>query len=78
MTMRRIMRSLAGVTAGTGVLALSLWAIAADWGKPLGGTYDGADGKPRPVAPAPAELSPDERATMAVFERATKSVVFIA
>ena len=72
------MRRLAGVTAGTGVLALSLWAIAADWGKPLGGTYDGADGKPRPVAPAPAELSPDERATMAVFERATKSVVFIA
>jgi S1-C subfamily serine protease len=78
MGMRRVMRRLAGVTAGTGVLALSLWAIAADWGKPLGGTYDGADGKPRPVAPAPAELSPDERATMAVFERATKSVVFIA
>jgi S1-C subfamily serine protease len=78
MTMRRVMRSLAGVMAGTGVLALSLWAIAADWGKPLGGTYDGADGKPRPVAPAPAELSPDERATMTVFERATKSVVFIA
>jgi len=78
MSMRRVMRRFAGVTAGTGVLALSLWAMAADWGKPLGGTYDGADGKPRPVAPAPAELGPDERATMAVFERATKSVVFIA
>jgi len=78
MSMRRDMRRFAGVTAGTGVLALSLWAMAADWGKPLGGTYDGADGKPRPVAPAPAELGPDERATMAVFERATKSVVFIA
>jgi len=76
--MRRVMRRLAGVMAGASVLALSLWAIAADWGKPLGGTYDGADGKPRPVAPAPAELGPDERATMAVFERATKSVVFIA
>jgi len=60
------------------VLAFTLSAGAADWGKPLGGTYDGADGKPRPVTPAPAELSPDERATMAVFEQATKSVVFIA
>jgi S1-C subfamily serine protease len=53
-------------------------ATASDWGKPLGGGYDGAEGKPRPVSPGPAELSPDERATMAVFERATKSVVFIA
>ncbi|MBI3357833.1 MAG: trypsin-like peptidase domain-containing protein, partial [Nitrospirae bacterium] len=51
---------------------------AAEWGNPLGGSYDGLEGKPRPVAPAPAELGPDERATMAVFERATKSVVFIA
>lgn len=78
MSLRRIMRSLAGMTAGASVLALSLWAMAADWGKPLGGTYDGAEGKPRAVTPAPAELSPDERATIAVFERATKSVVFIA
>ncbi|MCC6139385.1 MAG: trypsin-like peptidase domain-containing protein [Nitrospira sp.] len=59
-------------------LAASPIVMAADWGKPLGGAYEGADGKPRPVTPAPAELSPDERATMAVFERATKSVVFIA
>ena len=51
---------------------------AADWGKPLGPRYDGDEVRPRPVAPAPAELSPDERATMAVFERATKSVVFIS
>lgn len=50
----------------------------AEWGKPLGAGYDGAEVKPRPVTPAPAELGPDERATMAVFERATKSVVFIA
>ena len=76
--MRRIMRSLVCAAAGAAVLACGAWAVAAEWGKPLGGTYDGADGKPRPVAPAPAELSPDERATMAVFERATKSVVFIA
>ena len=53
-------------------------AQAAEWGKPLGSAYEGVEGKPRPVMPAPAELSPDERATMAVFERATKSVVFIA
>lgn len=51
---------------------------ALEWGKPLGGSYDGLEGKPRPVTPAPTELGPDERATMAVFERATKSVVFIA
>ncbi|MEQ1792888.1 MAG: trypsin-like peptidase domain-containing protein [Nitrospira sp.] len=72
------MRRLVCATLGTCTFAFSLVATAADWGKPLGGTYDGADGKPRPVTPAPAELSPDERANMAVFERATKSVVFIA
>lgn len=49
-----------------------------EWGKPLGAAYDGPEGKPRPVTPAPTELGPDERATTAVFERATKSVVFIA
>ena len=50
----------------------------AEWGTPLGAGYDGIEGKPRPVTPAPPELGPDERATMAVFERATKSVVFIS
>lgn len=53
-------------------------AIGAEWGKPLGAGYDGAEVKPRPVTPAPSELGPDERATMAVFERAAKSVVFIS
>ncbi len=53
-------------------------AGAAEWGKPLGGAYDGLEGKPRPVTPAPAELGPDERATIAIFERSAKSVVFIA
>lgn len=53
-------------------------ATSGEWGKPLGAVYDGPEGKPRPVTPAPAELGPDERATTAVFERATKSVVFIA
>src|ERR1043165_2146076 len=49
-----------------------------EWGKPLGATYDGPEGKPRVVTPSPAELGTDERATIAVFERVTKSVVFIA
>ena len=76
--MWRIMRTLGRATVALCILVVSSPAIAADWGKPLGGTYEGSEGKPRPVAPAPAELSPDERATIAVFERATKSVVFIA
>ncbi|MDH5741060.1 MAG: hypothetical protein OEY77_12110, partial [Nitrospira sp.] len=49
-----------------------------EWGQPFGAGYDGPEGKPRPVTPAPTELGPDERATTTVFERATKSVVFIA
>ena len=56
--------------------ALSVGAV--EWGKPLGGTYRGPEGKPRTITPAPAELTPDERASIAVFERATKSVVFIS
>ncbi|MDC8448863.1 MAG: trypsin-like peptidase domain-containing protein [Nitrospira sp.] len=63
------------------VLAMSMLCSAidaAEWGKPLGAVYDGPEGKPRPVTPAPAELSADERSTIAVFERAAKSVVFIA
>ncbi|HSA60603.1 MAG TPA: trypsin-like peptidase domain-containing protein [Nitrospiraceae bacterium] len=65
-------------TAGLVAFVPAAQGPAAEWGKPLGGAYDGLEGKPRPVAPAPAELGPDERSTMAVFERATKSVVFIA
>ena len=75
--MRLMLRLLIGGMAtilSVGVLPAAGFAL--EWGKPLGGTYDGPEGKPRPVAPA--ELSQDERATMAVFERATKSVVFIA
>lgn len=56
----------------------ALTAIGAEWGQPLGPAYDGPEGKPRIITPAPIELGPDERTTMAVFERATKSVVFIA
>lgn len=72
------------VLAIGGATACAMFLLAlppgesAEWGKPLGATYEGLEGKPRPVTPAPAELSPDERATIAVFERAAKSVVFIA
>lgn len=52
--------------------------VAADWGKPLGAIYDGPEGRPRAVTPAPSELGADERTTITVFERATKSVVFIS
>ena len=52
--------------------------VAADWGKPLGAVYDGPEGRPRAVTPAPSELGADERTTITVFERATKSVVFIS
>ncbi len=66
------------VTSGLVSVLLADPAGAAEWGKPLGGAYDGLEGKPRPVTPAPAELGPDERATIAIFERSAKSVVFIA
>ncbi|HSN05388.1 MAG TPA: trypsin-like peptidase domain-containing protein [Nitrospira sp.] len=75
---RQFMRRLVRIAVGACALSFTLSPVAADWGRPLGGAYDGAEGRPRPVTPPPAELGPDERATMAVFERATKSVVFIA
>ena len=68
-----------GRVVSAGLLLMSFWPAfsMAEWGKPLGGTYDGPEGKPRVVTASPVELGADERATMAVFERATKSVVFI-
>jgi len=62
---------------GFGMLLSAGQVVAAEWGGPLGASYGGAEGKPRPVTPAPTELGPDERATIAVFEGAAKSVVFI-
>jgi len=67
---------------GVAAVIVGMWfsvgqVAAADWGVPLGASYAGPEGKPRLVTPAPAELGPDERATIAVFERAAKSVVFI-
>ncbi len=40
--------------------------------------FDGMNDILAAQSPAPTELSPDEQATIAVFERATRSVVFIA
>jgi S1-C subfamily serine protease len=70
--------AIGGATACAMFLLTSPRGEATEWGKPLGAAYEGLEGKPRPITPAPAELSPDERATIAVFERAAKSVVFIA
>jgi len=53
-------------------------ALAAEWGKPLGPAYEGPEVRPRPVAPPPPELGADERATMAVFDKVSRSVVFIS
>src|SRR4029079_13819103 len=74
-TIMAVLSAVLGTLLGS---ALSIGPARAEWGKPLGPGYDGVEVKPRPVTPAPVELGPDERATMAVFERATKSVVFIA
>src|SRR5262249_1148110 len=60
------------------LLAVDAGATGSEWGKPLGAGYEGAEVKPRPVTPAPSEFGADERATMAVFERVTKSVGFIS
>jgi S1-C subfamily serine protease len=76
--MVRVGRQMLGCVMAGLVVCAGGPSVAVEWGKPLGGTYDGPEGKPRPIGPASAELSPDERATMAVFDRATKSVVFIA
>ncbi len=61
-----------------GLAALVLYTYGnADWGRPLGPTYKGPEVKPRPIAPAAAQLGPDERETIRIFENATQSVVFI-
>lgn len=47
-----------------------------DWGRPLGPAHPGPEIHPRSVSPSP-ELSADEKATITVFDRAARSVVFI-
>jgi protease Do-like 1, chloroplastic len=76
--MSGLMMALRSALFGALLVAADAERAGAEWGKPLGPGYEGAEVKPRPVTPAPSDLGPDERATMAVFERATKSVVFIS
>lgn len=52
---------------------LSLWWLSA----PVS-AYEGVNGSPTAQPAGSTELSPEEQATIAVFERATRSVVFIA
>src|SRR5213593_1932759 len=51
-------RLLAWLVVSAGLLLISLCPVlsTAEWGKPLGGTYGGPEGKPRVVTPLPAEL----------------------
>ncbi len=51
--------------------------IQADWGNPLEAGHAGQEVRPCPVSQPVTDLLPDERATIAVFEKAAKSVVFI-
>ena len=60
------------------ILSVTSLIQGAEWGKPLGPAYDGPEIRPRVVTPPPAELGADERATMAVFEKVSRSVVFIS
>ena len=76
--MKRRFTTVLGVTVlGLVCLSVSLAVLAAQWGKPLGPNYSGPEVRPRSVTPS-LELGADERATMAVFEKAMNSVVFIA
>ncbi len=66
------------------MLSAAIFVLAAatshalEWGKPLGPAYEGPEVRPRQVTPPPAELGADERATMAVFDKMSRSVVFIS
>ncbi|MGQ0812676.1 MAG: S1C family serine protease [Nitrospiraceae bacterium] len=70
--LRRIMVlcGLFGVLASPG--------LSHDWGRPLGPSYAGPEVRSRLITPASSELGADEQATIGVFEKATRSVVFIA
>lgn len=60
------------------LLLLAAAGVArSEWGRPLGPNYDGPEVQPRPLAKAPGELGAEELATIAVFEKAARSVVFI-
>ncbi|MBD0306150.1 MAG: trypsin-like peptidase domain-containing protein [Nitrospiraceae bacterium] len=51
--------------------------VNAEWGRPLGASYSGPEVQPRPIAMPASTLSSDELATVQVFEKVSRSVVFI-
>lgn len=67
---------LVGLFVLAGVLVYA--AVYEEWGRPLGPYYSGPEVLPRQVAAPAFDLSADERATISVFEHASRSVVFIA
>lgn len=77
MSMRSVRTRLLVLLLISTVLLL-VYAVRDDWGRPLGADYAGPEGRPRLVAQEPVAFSADERATIAVFEKAARSVVFIA
>lgn len=74
MTRRPILLVLTFLLMGVIVYA----ATHDEWGRPLGPRYSGPEVQPRQVAIPTCDLNPDERATITVFEQASRSVVFIA
>lgn len=65
------------------LLAVLAWTVFSsdrgDLNPPLGAQHPSSPDIPsRPTPSLPSDLSPDELSTIAVFERATRSVVFIA
>ena len=48
-----------GSAVSLGFMLVVTHAGAVEWGTPLGASYEGLEGKPRPVTPAPAELGLD-------------------
>ncbi len=62
---------------GTWSVVLAAWLMLSA-ASPVVEAFDGVDGPLRLQPAASSDLSPEEQATISVFERATRSVVFIA
>jgi S1-C subfamily serine protease len=67
-TLQGIRRCLIVLPLFAGLVCQAAWAIA----------YNGTEGKGRLSLTEPTDLSPEEQATITVFEKAARSVVFIA
>lgn len=68
---------MAGVLVVLAALLLLYPPLEAEWGQPLGPEYQGPEVRPRQPAPVSGVLSQEERATIDVFKRVSRSVVFI-